>query len=309
MGRLTKSLRWKIGAMMMIAAGGGLLFFGCPTFTPELENIGALIPIGKAPDDGKYLSVNGRKIFYKMAGNAAPHVILISGLDENVRIWDKVFYEMAEFATVVTYDRGGVGWSDRGEDPRTAIVIAKELNDFVTTLGLEPPYILVAHSLAGLYGRYYASQYPEKISGILLIDTSHEDMWRRQALQMGPLQIALSLDMMDLSQGAEAFFQIGALGEYYNIENTTDEVRNERSIPWVPLLLLSQDMDNFAALEKDENQPVVTLLFRELYWEQATLSPRGKWQEVQNTSHFIMVDQPQAVIDGLKWVIDQANSE
>jgi len=301
-------LRWTPWALMAVAGTVGLALGGCPTFTPELENICSLVPLGNPPSNSKYIEVNGRKILYQKAGSAAPKIILIAGLDENVRIWDKVFGPISEFATVVAYDRGGVGWSDRGEDPRTASVIAKEMNDFLIALNVEPPYILCAHSLAGLYARYYASSYPEKIAGLLLIDTSHEDMWRRQALLLGPLQVALSLDMMDLSEGLEGLFQIGALGEYYNIENTTDQVRNERQIPWVPLLLLSQDMDNFTALENDENQPVVTLLFRELYWEQATLSPKGLWQEVQNTSHFIMVDQPQAVIDGLHWVIDQINS-
>lgn len=299
---------WKAGALVLVLGCFGTIFWGCPTLTPELQNLNSLMPLGNPPDGSQFIEVNGRKICYMKAGTAKPTVILISGLDENIRIWRKVFDEISEFATVVAYDRGGVGWSDRGEDPRTASVIAKEMNDFLTALGVEPPYILCPHSLAGLYGRYYASNYPDKIAGILLLDTSHEDMWRRQALLMGPMQVALSLDMMDLSQGLEGFTQIGALGEYYNIENTTNEVRNERMIPWVPLLLLSQDMDNFTALEKDENQPVVTLLFRELYWEQATLSPNGLWQEVQNTSHFIMIDQPQAVIDGLKWVINQANT-
>jgi pimeloyl-ACP methyl ester carboxylesterase len=285
------------------------LYSGCPAVGPEVENLGALVPLPPPPQDGETVDVGGYDLFYKKAGSAETKVVLVSGLDENIKIWDKVYGDIADFATVVAYDRGGVGWSDEGKNPRTASVIAEEMDAFLRAVGIDPPYILCAHSLGGLYARYYATTYPDRVSGLLLLDTSHEDMWRRQALQLPPAEVAISQLMMGVAQGVEGFVQVGAMGEYYNLENTTYQVRNERQLPNIPLLLLSQDIDNFEVLEEDPQANTAQLLFREFYWEQASLTPQGKWIEVQNTSHFIMVDQPQEVIDGLKWVIEQVEED
>jgi len=309
MKRIISSLGRRCAGLLALATASLMLctaLCGCPVLKPEVENLQALMPIGEPPVEGQFVDVWGNKMFYMKAGTAKPNVVFVAGLDENVRIWRKVFDEIAEFATVVAYDRAGVGWSAPGRNPRTASTIAQEMDAFLQEINLEPPYYLCAHSLGGLYARYYAAVYPNKVKGLLLLDTSHEDMWRRQALQLGPHQVAMAELMMGVTQAGEGILQVGALGEYYNLENTTNEVRNERKIPWVPLLLLSQDLGNFERLEKDPSVPVAEVLFREFYWEQASLSPRGEWREVKNTSHFIMVDQPQEVIDGMKWVIDQA---
>ena len=62
---------------------------------------------------------------------------------------EKLQDEIANFATVVTYDRAGVGWSKCGPLPRTPQQVVKELRCMLGKAGLNPPYILVGASLGG----------------------------------------------------------------------------------------------------------------------------------------------------------------
>ena len=48
----------------------------------------------------------------------------------------------------------------------------------------EGPYVLVGHSLAGLYSRIYAERYPEEVSGMVLVDSTHPDQFEGSSLAL-----------------------------------------------------------------------------------------------------------------------------
>ena len=67
-------------------------------------------------------------------------------------------------------DRAGYGLSDDNTDD---VTIAGTVEDYRTALqnsGIEGPYILMAHSLGGLYSSYWVSAYPEEIEGVIIFD-------------------------------------------------------------------------------------------------------------------------------------------
>ena len=68
--------------------------------------------------------------------------------------------------------------------PRTVREMAKELKALLDASGDKGPYILVAASLGGPIIRMYTGRYPNDVSGMVLVDASHEDQVRRvQAIQ------------------------------------------------------------------------------------------------------------------------------
>jgi pimeloyl-ACP methyl ester carboxylesterase len=79
-----------------------------------------------------------------------PTVVPEAGAGEFSLTWDHVQRHVAEFARVCTYDRAGLGWSERGPNPRTAPHIVDEFDTLLTAAGVEPPYPLVGHSMGGL---------------------------------------------------------------------------------------------------------------------------------------------------------------
>ena len=52
------------------------------------------------------------------------------------------------------------------------------------------PYVLVGHSAGGLVVRLYASEYPDEVVGMVLLDSTHEDVWLRFQEAMTPAQWA-----------------------------------------------------------------------------------------------------------------------
>jgi pimeloyl-ACP methyl ester carboxylesterase len=81
----------------------------------------------------------------------------------------------AELSTSVVYDRAGTGWSDPAPLPRTARDVAEELRKVLRAASLPGPYLLVGHSLGGLYARRFAQLFPTEVAGLLLLDPAHED--------------------------------------------------------------------------------------------------------------------------------------
>ncbi|MFA5858130.1 MAG: alpha/beta hydrolase, partial [Elusimicrobiota bacterium] len=77
---------------------------------------------------------------------------------------------LAQDVTVLTYDRAGYGWSSAGKFPRTPEQVAVELDEILNTLNLAPPYILVGHSIGGLYARQYAMMAPGKVAACVFLD-------------------------------------------------------------------------------------------------------------------------------------------
>ena len=93
------------------------------------------------------------------------------------------------------------------------------------------------------------------------------------------------------------------MGEFYNAVNTTNEVRANRRLPEVPLIILSQDKDNFTSLSSTDTQNSAALIFRQLYQEQARLVPNGVWRIIEDTGHLIQWEQPEAVAQAVRDVI------
>jgi pimeloyl-ACP methyl ester carboxylesterase len=86
---------------------------------------------------------------------------------------------VAATTRVCAYDRAGLGWSDPGPTPRDARQVVHELHTLLDRAAIAPPYVLVGHSIGGMYVRVYAAQYPNEVAGLVLVDSSHPDQLTR----------------------------------------------------------------------------------------------------------------------------------
>lgn len=68
------------------------------------------------------------------------------------------------------YDRAGMGYSDTGPKPRDGNAIVADLEALVAASGERGPFVLVGHSMAGLYVRQFAVRNPEQVVGLVLLD-------------------------------------------------------------------------------------------------------------------------------------------
>ena len=71
---------------------------------------------------------------------------------------------------MVAYDRAGIGGSEADGHAPTPTHVARKLHALLTSLGVDPPYVLVGHSWGGLLIRMFAAIYPEEVAGLVYVD-------------------------------------------------------------------------------------------------------------------------------------------
>ena len=123
---------------------------------------------------GKLIDIGGHRLHIHCEGKGSPTVVFDSGIGGFSLEWSKIQKNLVKNnLKVCSYDRAGYGWSDSGPKPRTTSRITKELKILLTQANIPGPYLLVGHSFGGFNIRYFASEYPQLIAGLILIDSSH----------------------------------------------------------------------------------------------------------------------------------------
>ena len=118
--------------------------------------------------DGTQIRINTIGIENRQEG--LPVVVFESGLGTPMGNWDRVLGGVSKQAPLLAYDRPGIGKSPENEESPTIKNVADLLLKILNELELEPPYILVGHSLGGVYVRGFAVHYPEKLAGLVIVD-------------------------------------------------------------------------------------------------------------------------------------------
>jgi pimeloyl-ACP methyl ester carboxylesterase len=122
------------------------------------------------PPPGQLVDVGGYRLHIHCTGTGGPTVVMEAGWGDSSASWGWVQPEVAKTTRVCTYDRAGMGWSEASPQPRTAREFAQELHTLLAKANESGPYVLVGHSLGGYTVRVYAHDYPEEVSGLVLID-------------------------------------------------------------------------------------------------------------------------------------------
>jgi pimeloyl-ACP methyl ester carboxylesterase len=164
------------------------LFFGSVIFIILLILAGWIYQeIGESADNrqllppGQLVDVGDFSMHISCQGEGKPTVILEALSGGTSSYWAWVQPELAKITQVCAYDRTGRGWSE----PRSssngdyAGQTVDELHTLLENAGLEGPFVLVGHSIGGIYARLYADQFPDQIAGLALVDSASPDQLSR----------------------------------------------------------------------------------------------------------------------------------
>ena len=123
-----------------------------------------------------------------------PAVILSTGLYREASDWRLVMPEIARFTQVCSYDREGLGQSTVDHDPagpesETGDEQIEDLKNLLASAHVDAPYLLVGHSAGGPLIRRFTRYFPDKVAGLVFIDSAHEEQgWRFQAIDPRSVQ-------------------------------------------------------------------------------------------------------------------------
>lgn len=263
---------------------------------------GAAVASAQSP---QLVDVGGFQLDVLRAGSGGPPVILVGGLGNALDTWAQITPAAAQFSTVVAYSRSGLGRSDSGPSKHTARDSVLELHALLTRLQLKPPYILVGASYGGILVRLYTSLYPNQVAGLVFVDSSHEQQVKRwgEIDSRYPEQFReFFAERLKTLKGAEA----DETRESVRIQ-ATGAVEGMKPLPDVPMAVLT-------SMKVDPNPQYVNQTakgheaWRAMHEEWFRRSHNG-WHIVTTRSgHHIQDDEPQLVIEAIRFVLDRVRT-
>jgi pimeloyl-ACP methyl ester carboxylesterase len=267
---------------------------------------------GTSPDThsdiDQTIQVNQTKLRLKCVGTGQP-VIIEAGLGEppiESDTWKQVITALSSQARLCVYDRAGLGSSDTAKNqPRRLADISADLHTLLVNAQLQGPFILVGHSFGGLIVRSFASQHPDQVKAIVLVDATHPDQWQRWLANLPPhisaepksvsaarttLQSQLNdpktnseqIDLSRLAADAQTFAPLGATPLIVLTHSP-----NWRMVPDLP------------AAVQDKLEKVSQSLQKDLL----TLSTQSEQRISLNGGHYLHVEDPELVIQAIRDVL------
>lgn len=288
-----------------------------------------------------------RRLNLRCQGEGSPTVVLEAGSHTDTTTWFRLQPLLAAHYRVCSYDRAGYGFSDLGPMPRDLAADVSDLHALIHKAGLKTPLVLVGHSLGTNIVRRYAATYAGDVSGVVLIDPPAQNVaayapaWAKEEDAMAAHRFAFidqctegakknqlvspppalkSCVAAGNAQASEevndaiaaykrkpAFWQTLSSELHDNVTVFSQPVAPAPSLGTLPMIVLSAS-GTYADAPADV-RPSLELAKEKTQSAIAATSTRSSRMAVDNTSHDIQLDRPEAVAKAVSEVNQMTSGE
>ncbi len=261
----------------------------------------------------RFVTINRLRLHYLDWGTEGkPPFLLLHGGSAYAHWWDFVAPALAENFRVIALDQRGHGDSDHVTPPAygTRQYLA-DLQQFIATLGLHKP-VLMGHSMGGHNSIIYATQHAQELAALILVDT--DAAYPEAAVQF--LRKLGEKPAKEFDSFVEAISRFQLLPRETYI--STEKLRYLASFAfherpdgkWTAKLdrktLFRDPIDGRPFLSqitcptlivRAEHSP---LLSHEKINRLVSNLPNGRWVEVKDTYHHVMLDNPNGLVEAVR---------
>jgi pimeloyl-ACP methyl ester carboxylesterase len=249
-------------------------------------------------------------------GTGRPLVILEAGAGRGAADWEKVQPGVGDLTQVCSYDRN---------PDRCCEDVIDDLRSLLRESSLPGPYVLVGHSLGGLYARRFAARFPDDVAGLVLVDSADEkqltgiiapglkpELYRPGAMSDSELQVFFR----DLGRRMLAQRPASAAGNTNRPgHDATGEIRTAQFYRRIaadrhdfmfsqkPLIVLTATLTAPMPRFSDEQRAQLEEDHRILQARMRLLSRNSKQILVPNSGHYVHLDRPDVVIAAIREAI------
>lgn len=173
---------------------------------------------------------------HRLIGCGGMNVIFLNGFRMHFDSWDKVYPSVAEANRVLLFNRAGVGSSSKARVPQTGDLVVGSLRYTASQAGLKPPYLLVSHSLGGIFANLYARMFPSEVAGVVFVESPHPlEIAEQKKLKPPVLLRAIN----DGVKSIEKLFDRYKFSEDECIYETIHQLETAGSFPSVPVSVVT----------------------------------------------------------------------
>ena len=284
------------------------------------------------------VDIGGRQIYMECQGKGRPTVVFVAGAQDRAETWSTtqdpseqaLLPAIAETNRVCAYDRPGTilatgdgpedflpSRSDPVDQPTTLQDHVDDLHALLKASGEgKRPYVVVGHSMGGAVSRLYATEYPEEVSGLVLVDpTPHE-----AANLITEEQWELWKPLLGGPPSEETLELYPAL-EWSDNDKNLEQASNAEKLQPMPFIAFQSDEPfDFAPFVKDGTLPMTleqAEQFRILLYnawhdtigEWVSQVPGARFIDDPDSSHYIHQIQPNLVTNAVREVVEAARKK
>ncbi|MEO8439985.1 MAG: alpha/beta hydrolase [Spartobacteria bacterium] len=257
----------------------GVLLFGAALAEPEPSS--------------HFVTLEGARIHYTSYGSGEKALLFAHGWSSDETVWKKQAPELAKSIRVITVDLPGHGQSDRPEIAYTMTYYARALDAVFRDAGLKKA-TLVGHSNGTPVVRQFYRLYPQEVNGLIIVDGSLRPVGDAATME----KFIAPLREPNYAENAGKFIDSIIAPMKDPAERAEVRAMMLRTPQRVALSEFEATLD--PALWKNDKieVPLLVVLAKSPFWEGyedfvRNLAPQAEFKEIDNVSHFLMLDEPQ----------------
>lgn len=337
-GRFFKWIKWLLFGLV--------IFIGtCIIAGYTYESVSRKRTLENFPPPGQLVDLGTHKLHVRIIGSGNETIVFDAGAGQaGSYSFIPIERELKKHARLITYDRAGINWSEKGPGERNGVRIADELYNLLQKLEIKEPIVLVGHSQGGLHIIQFAKKYRSMVKALVLLDaplpSSYNDMPQEvktafgvsadqipiglfmanmgvMRLMMPPLDgisfkaEGVDLDLINRSIDAllPATMANGVFPEMKHTVMNNDIEVNEGMLDSLPIRIISSRsfMRNLEEAPPGWNQELDKMF--EDYWERnqrelLKLSNQTSRQVLDSSGHNMHMTTPETVIKAILSVIE-----
>ena len=154
-----------------------------------------------------FADVHGAKIYYQIAGEGQPFVMIHAGISDH-RMWNNEFDYYADRYQVISFDIRGYGKSEPVEGEFNA---HEDFESLLDTLDIDSPIILMGCSIGAGLAMRYTLTHPDRVQSLILVGGTPD------GLELADLGLEVE-EPVELFEQAEQAFEANDLDLATEIE-------------------------------------------------------------------------------------------